>query len=268
MIITRDQLTDYQVDLIGYLHDLSPEMPNHASRPAVIFCPGGGYENLSDREKDPPALEFFARGYNVFILMYSLKEKASGLHPLMELSAAVMTVREKAEQYHVDPQCIAVAGFSAGGHLAASLGVRWNSEELRAKMDTKNGLNRPNAVLLCYPVITAGEYAHRSSIEWVSGSKEPGPEWDFFSLEKNVPSDAAPAFIWHTVGDNAVPVENSLMFASALRQAGVLFELHLFTYGEHGLSTCNQEVCTPNPEVRKWVDLSLAWLNQQFGFQD
>ena len=118
-----------------------------AGRP-VIFCPGGGYEILSDREKDPPALEFFSRGYNVFILTYSLKERACGLHPLKELSAAVMTVREKAAVYHIDPKCVAVAGFSAGGHLAASLGVRWNSPELRAEMDTKNGLNRPDAMIL------------------------------------------------------------------------------------------------------------------------
>lgn len=268
MVKTLDKLTEYGVELTGYLHDASPEMSHRASRPAVIFCPGGGYKILSDREKDPPALEFFARGYNVFILMYSLKERACGLHPLKELSAAVMTVREKAAVYHIDPKCVAVAGFSAGGHLAASLGVRWNSPELRAEMDTKNGLNRPDAMILCYPVITAGPWAHRPSIEWVSGSKTPCPLWDYFSLEKNVPADAAPAFIWHTVTDDGVPVENALLFASALRQAKVPFELHLFAGGPHGLSTCNEEVGSPNPESRKWVDLSLAWLNKQFGFKD
>ena len=128
----------------GYLHDVSEEMENHRIRPCMVVCPGGGYEMLSDREKDPPAFAWFAAGYQVFALNYSIKEYAGDLRPLMELSKTVMMIRRRAGEWQIHPDQIAVMGFSAGGHLAASLGTLWNSGRLKERMDTENGIPRPH----------------------------------------------------------------------------------------------------------------------------
>ena len=123
--------------LAGYLHPYSEEMPHRKERPCVVVCPGGAYKFCSDREADPIAEAYFAKGFQVFVLCYSTtgREKeypATGFTPLCELSASVVHIREHAAAYGVDPEKIAVCGFSAGGHLAASLGVHWNNDRLRA----------------------------------------------------------------------------------------------------------------------------------------
>lgn len=249
----------------GYLHDISWEMKNHRIRPCVVVCPGGGYEMLSDREKEPPAFAWFAAGYQVFTLNYSVGELAGDLGPLMELSETVLMIRRRAGEWQIKEDQIAVMGFSAGGHLAASLGTLWNSDRLKARMDTENGRNRPNAMILSYPVITAGEYAHQGSLDKVSGGVDELKEW--FSLEKRVTADTPPAFLWHTADDTVVPVENTLLFGMALKRACVPFECHVFPSGTHGLSMCNYDVDTNNDSCSKWVPLSMYWLNHLFGYQ-
>ena len=154
-------------------------------------------------------------------------------------------------------------GFSAGGHLAASLGVLWDHPSLGCP----NGENRPNALILCYPVITSGEFAHRQSLENVSGEEDPAKQ-TFWSLETHVSDRTPPAFLWHTYEDDAVPVENSLLFVSALRRAGVPCEFHLFEKGVHGLSLCNAEVATPMPPTAPWMGLCLTWLSNRFSFEE
>ncbi len=243
--------------VLGYLHDDHPELPSHLVRPALIVCPGGGYTHLSSREADPPAMEYFALGYNVFILSYSLF--TAGLRPQTELARAVCTVRENAPRWHIDPEKIAVMGFSAGGHLVASLGALWS--------DPRAGLPencRPNALILCYPVITMGEKTHGGSRDVITGGSEELAE--LLSVEKQVTSDFPPTFLWHTVDDETVPVENTLMLASQLQKNGVPFECHIFAHGSHGLATCNVEVETPNAECREWIALSKTWLNNRFEF--
>ena len=253
--------------LTGYLHSIYPEdMPDAVRRPCVLICPGGAYEFVSVREEDPPAMFFFSRGYHVFLLHYSVAPHSAGFQPLRELSAATETLRLHAKEWGILPDQIAVLGFSAGGHLAGSLAVHWNCPQLQKEFP--EGRNRPNAAVLCYPVITAGEFAHRASIVNVSGSQEPGEAWDFWSLEKHVSPDTPPTFLWHTVTDAGVPVENSLLFAAALQKARVPFECHLFAEGIHGLSTCSREVGTPNPGCRPWLELCVKWLNHLFSFEE
>lgn len=251
--------------LTCYLHDIEPEdMPERTRRPALVICPGGAYEFISVREEDPPALFFFSRGYTVFLLHYSVAPDCGNFQPLRELSQAVADIRSHADEWGLFPDQIAVLGFSAGGHLAGSLAVHWNCPRLREEFPGE--INRPNAAVLCYPVITAGEFAHRTSIVHVSGSEEAGPQWDFWSLEKHVSANTPPVFLWHTVTDDAVPVENSMLFALALQKQHIPFECHLFEKGTHGLSTCSREVGTPNEGCRPWLELSLRWLNGRFGF--
>lgn len=239
----------------GYLHDDHDRLIAHKVRPALIVCPGGGYGHLSPREGDDPAMEFFVLGYNVFVLRYSLLEQAGQLHPLGELAETVKTVRENAADWHIDPEKIAVMGFSAGGHLAASLGAFWPNFSENT---------RPNALVLCYPVITLGEFTHKGTRDNVTGGEPKLLE--MLSIENHVTAAFPPSFVWGTVDDASVPMENSLLLVSALRKAGVPFEYHLFAHGKHGLSICTQEVETPSPECRKWVELAKVWLNGRLEF--
>ena len=221
---------------------------------AVIICPGGAYRHLSPRESEPVARAFEAMGCKTSILRYTIREDDAtpplGLEPVRQLSRRVGELRESA-----DGAPIFVCGFSAGGHLAATLGVHWRTL----------GLNRPDGLILCYPVITAEpELCNAESIENITGADRR----DFFSLEKHVTPDTPPAFLWHTAADRDVPVENSLLFATAMKRAGVPFELHVYPFGEHGLSLANAEVeqpekgRLPDPHVAGWIGECEAWLNQ------
>ena len=199
----------------GYLHDDHDRLVAHKTRPAIVICAGGAYRWLSPREKDPVALRFAALGYQCFLIEYSVGEGAAGLRPLRELAACVRTLRENAAEWHIEPEHIAVLGFSAGGHLAASLGTLWQ----RADLGLGDAQCRPDALVLCYPVISAGPFAHAESIQYVTGGDPALLE--LLSLEKQVTAQMPPTVLWHCVGDEAVPVENSLLLLSAMQRAGV-----------------------------------------------
>lgn len=253
---------------VGYLHEPSPEMKQRTERPCVVVYPGGGYQFLSDREAEPVAMKFYAAGYQTFILDYSVCKQASGLRPLEDGALTLMTIREHSAEWHIKPDQIAVLGFSAGGHAAGSIGTLWDCPQLKAKIDTKNGLDRPDAMILCYPVITAGPHAHEGSIQKLCGG-EPTPEQrEFYSLEKQVTDRTPPAFLWHTADDGCVPVENSLLFAASLQVHKIPFECHIFRTGQHGMSLCNAEVNTPNTHNANWLPLCLEWLSGLFGFAE
>lgn len=255
------------VRLVGYLHDtITQQEPHRTKRPAVLVCPGGAYEFCSQREADPVAFVFFEKGYQVFVLYYSLEENACDMNPLSDLSLSMITLRENAEKWNIETEHIAVCGFSAGGHLAASLGTLWDHPRLKEKIDTKNGLNRPNALILAYPVITAGEYAHKDSLEHVSGYPAGTPENDFWALETHVSEKTPPVYIWHTVDDELVPVENTLFFINALQKSHVSFECHIYPHGKHGKSVCTEEVNTKDLHIGSWVPLCIEWLNELFHF--
>lgn len=256
-----------EIKMVGYIHSPITEMETHRkSFPAIVICPGGGYQMLSEREADPVAFRYLSAGYNVFIVYYSINEKARGFRPLRDVSDAIVHIREHAEEYLTDPEKIAVCGFSAGGHLAASAGTLWNNEKLLELYDNKGGMNRPNAMILCYPVILANEFAHEGSIKNVSGAEIGTEEYEFFSLEKHVGEHTPPAFIWHTVEDSAVPVENSLAMIAALQKSGISYEAHLFPTGAHGMSIATAEVGTQDDYNARWIGMSIAWLNKTFEY--
>ena len=243
----------------GYLHDDYDTLVAHKVRPALVICPGGAYRWRSPREKDSPALEFLSMGYQVFILEYSCAELAAGYRPLRELAETVRLLRQNHAAWRIDPDKIAVLGFSAGGHLAASLGALWNEPELGLPPQA-----RPDALVLCYPVISTREFAHEESARWVSGGDE--ALRDKLHLWDRVTGDFPPTFLWHGGEDESVPPENSLLLAVELKRHKVPFEYHLFETGAHGISTCTQEVETPDEVCRAWLPLCKTWLNRRFQY--
>lgn len=253
---------DKKVPLVGYLQDYVEGGGLKNIRPVVIVCPGGGYGFLSWREGDHVAMQFLAEGYNVFILRYSVGEDAANCEPLLEASDAVESVRAHAVDWLCDPNRIAILGFSSGGHVAASISTLFDSPVIREKRGEKGGKNRPDFTILCYPVITGGPFRHEKSFAWIT--KGDDSLRDFFSLEKQVTEKTPPAFIWSTFEDQSVPVENSLLYAEALHSHGVPCELHIFQNGRHGLSTCDEEVDSPEDADRAWIGLCLTWLRRRF----
>lgn len=237
---------------------------NMPPRPAIVICPGGGYNRQSDREAEPVAKEFFAKGFNCFILHYSCKEEAVFPRPLVELSRAIVHVRENAEKYNIDPEKVFVIGFSAGGHLAASIGTMWHEDFAKASEDMPYGANRPNGMILCYPVITSGEFAHRGSFNNLLGTETPTEEQNrAYSLEYRVDEKTVPAYICHAFTDPAVPVQNALLFMNAMAAAKVPFAAHIFHKGPHGFSLANEEVSQgqvmPYADLYEWLDEAIAW---------
>ena len=233
--------------------------------PSMIICPGGGYGGVSAREDFPVGREFLAAGYHVFILTYSVKENARAFKPLCQLAATISHIRKHAEEWMANPDQIAVSGFSAGGHLAASIGTLAMTDEFLQVWNGDQNIY-PNAMVLGYPVILANEFAHPGSIRNVSGCDVGTEGYRFFGLDQHVTKNTPPTFLWHTAADQAVPVENSLQFASALYKTGVPFELHVFPEGKHGVSTCTQEVGTYQPYNARWIEWAITWLNKQFDF--
>ena len=264
MIVKELQLPEYGT-LEMMLHSPSVELNTAyaTKRPAIIICPGGAYAFCSARETDPPAIAFLNMGFQVFLLRYPVGKRAGEKRPLFALASAIKLVREYADEWQTDPNRIAVIGFSAGGHLAASLGVHWNDPLLAEYCHVQDSrILRPDAMILAYPVITAGPYAHRESIETVSrGCRES----NYWSLETQVDEQTPPTFLWHTMDDGCVPVENSFLFAESLHKHRVACECHFFQSGPHGLSVATNEVASPSKNVHEWIHLCQNWLTSIFG---
>ena len=240
---------------------LHPLREGAAPLPALIVCPGGGYSFVSPREAEPPAFEFYNMGFQTFVLYYHTGASAAHKQPLEDLARAILFVREN-EELGVDAHRVAVMGFSAGGHLAACLGVHWADPDLMDRTGAQGKALRPDALALCYPVITCGQYANIPSIQTISaGSVDCG----YWGVEQHVTADTPPTFLWHTMDDALVPVENSMMMAAALHRAGVSCECHLYETGLHGLSVCTEEVGTPEPDVKSWILLCGRWFARRFG---
>ena len=243
--------------LAVYLRDAAPAMSHALRRPVVVVVPGGGYNHVSVREADPVALQFAAAGYHTAILTYTVGEGARDHRPLRQLNAALGLLRAHAAEWNLLPDKIAVCGFSAGGHLALSSAV--------LHLPDGTPMHRPDAVLLAYPVITAGKYAHRGSFVQLAGSEDLAAQQPF-TLEDKITPATPPVFVWHTMEDQTVPVENTLMLLAALRKAGVPCEGHLFEKGRHGTSISTAEVDAASAHRRHWVELALEWLGETFDF--
>ena len=244
------------------------------TRGALVVCPGGAYCECSDREAIPVAMKFLPHGYNAFILEYSTVSSPNGItdkktghpKPLLELSKTIAHIRKNAEKYNIDPEKIAVIGFSAGGHLVASAATLWHREFVYKSAGLEYGENKPNAAILCYPVISSDEsFAHIGSIKnLLCDSKNYCEDSLIYSAEKQVSEKTSPCFIWHTADDQVVNVRNSLIMAQALAEKSVPAELHIYPNGIHGLSVASDEVYDVLPKgaehASAWIDSCVRWL--------
>ncbi len=242
-------------------HDDLTEMQCARERPAILIFPGGAYATLSAREAEPIAAQYFANGYQCFILSYDV---APHCYPqqLLQAGMAMLWLRREGRRYGVDPEHIAVAGFSAGGHLAGCVSLLWDDPALGEAFGEECARIRPDAAVLSYPVVTSDErFWNADSFRNFCGSAVP---YARYSLERCARSDAPPAFLWATTPDDCVPVENALMLYSALHGAGVPVELHIFEEGWHGLSTADIETSDKEQpfmaRVRTWLPQSMSFL--------
>lgn len=238
-IINLTLNSDRNVTLTAYIQPIGGEYWGMTLRPAMIILPGGGYQFCSARESDPVSFPYLQVGYQVFILNYSLNDHAEWDNPLKDYELAVKTIKENAEKWHVDINRIAVIGFSAGGHLAACAATMAE--------------NRPCAAILGYPVI--------SSVSVWNDRGAPDPA-------KAVDRDTCPCFIFASRNDGTVPIRDSVNFISALTDAGVPYETHIYSYANHGFSTCepqlnNRDWCCNR--TANWIKDSIEWLRETVG---
>ena len=254
----------------GYMPDNYPDIDPDRRRPAVLVLPGSGYWQTTGREGEPIALKFLAEDYNAFVLHYSCRPS---VYPasVLEVAEAVRRMHEHADDWHIDTSRIAVIGFSAGGHLAADFATSASDDVLRAHGYDPDAL-RPDALMLSYPVITSGAYRHDGSFRALLGDAYGDDAlMHEISIEEHIDAKTPPVFVWHTLPDDCVPVENTLLLINACKSAGVPVEAHLFPSGGHGLSLATAQTAWGGgtdgiePGVDMWIRLALAWLARTFG---
>lgn len=226
---------------------------------SMLILPGGGYGGLASHEGKGYAEWLVAQGVTCYVLQYRLGSHGYR-HPRMLEDAArgLRTVRAWARRDGLDPSRIGIIGSSAGGHLASTLLTHFDSGKPDDADLIERESSRPDLGILCYPVITLGEFTHQGSKHNLLGEKPPADLVQFLSNEKQVTAQTPPCFIWHTAEDGAVPVENALLFAAALRKAGVPFDLHIYEKGGHGLGLPSQ-----NKNAPPWDADLLYWLGKR-----
>jgi acetyl esterase/lipase len=212
--------------------------------PAVLVCPGGGYNHLAKHEMEPIALWFNSLGISAFVLRYRVKPYQPDA-AFLDACRAVRLIRHRAQDWCVDPSRIGMIGFSAGGHLAAMTGTRSAAAQPDAADPADRLDSRPNLLMLAYPFISVGRE---------EGSAPP----DDFAPDKWITEETPPAFIWHTSEDAKVSALNSLKFAEGLERVRVPYSLHIFPKGPHGLG-----LAFDHPECSAWTELCAAWLREQ-----
>ncbi len=224
-------------NITSYIHE------DDVKRPCILVVPGGAYCVVAPSEGELVALKFYEKGYQTFVLTYTvnyLQAVPLKLQPLKDISRAVRYIRRNADAFGVITDELTVCGFSAGGHLCGSLCAHYG--DIKDEAAEYGGIsNRPDSAILSYPVITFGEQTHRVTRIALLGEDASAEELEYMSLEKQVTEKTPPCFIWATATDEAVPVENSEMYVRACREKGVPCAFHMFTRGKHGLSLADAD---------------------------
>ncbi len=236
---------------------LYPAPADKANGAAIVVCPGGGYGALASHEGHDIAVWLNSIGITAVVLKYRLG-KFGYRHPVMlqDAQRAIRTTRAKAVEWKIDPNRIGIMGFSAGGHLTSTAATHFDAGDANASDPIEKQSSRPDVAILCYAVITMTDpFTHAGSRKNLLGDT-PSPELiNLLSNEKQVTEKTPPTFIFHTEDDKAVPVENSLQFAAALRKAKVPYEMHIYETGRHGVGLAKD-----NPALNTWPKLLENWL--------
>lgn len=250
--------------LTAYAHEKSVEI-NREPYAAVLILPGGGYDFCSDREADPVAIKFLGNGIASFVLRYSCVKKK---YPtaLLEALTALKYIRENADKYFINPNKISVMGFSAGGHLAASVANFYYDKDILSALNTSEDLVKPNKSVLCYPVITSGSFTHESSILNLLADSNDQELRNKLSLETQVSDKTPETFLWHTSDDGCVPIENSLFYMESLSKHKIPFEAHIYEWGGHGMSLCDETIMSEphhvSPVNAGWVKAAADFIKR------
>lgn len=237
---------------------ITPYLVQGESNAAVVICPGGGYGMRAYHEGEPVARWLNTLGISAFVLRYRV---APYRYPsaLEDAQRAIRTVRQHADHFRIDSRRIGILGFSAGGHLASTAGVLFDKGKPEAEDPIERQSSRPDLMILCYPVITMkDEFVHQGSKEALLGLAPEEGLVNLLSSELQTGADTPPVFLWHTSDDEAVPVENSLLFAAALRRHNIPFDLHVYAHGSHGLGLAEED-----PHVKGWAGACASWLRIQ-----
>ncbi|HZN67128.1 MAG TPA: alpha/beta hydrolase [Tepidisphaeraceae bacterium] len=231
-------------------------LPGAGPAPAIVICPGGGYGALANHEGEPVAKWLNTLGITGVVLKYRLGPRYRHPAPLQDAQRAIRTVRSKASEWNIDPKRVGILGFSAGGHLAATASTQFSPGEGKSSDPILRESSRPDVSVLLYPVITFTDPStHGGSRRNLLGENPPKELIESMSAERRVTKDTPPAFIFHTVDDAGVPVENALLYASALRQHKVPFEMHLYEKGKHGVGLAQDD-----PVLGTWPARCADWL--------
>jgi acetyl esterase/lipase len=236
----------------------------NADGSAIIVCPGGAYMRLGDHEGVPVAQRLNETGITGFVLRYRYKPYRHPT-PLLDVARAIRTVRARAKEWELDPTRIGVLGFSAGGHLSATVSTKFDDGDPKAADPIDRVSSRPDVAVLCYPVITFSEpSAYMPGGKNLLGDDATKEQFALLSAERHVSPRTPPTFLWHTVDDDLVDVENSFLYATALRKHKVPFALHIYESGLHGLGLMDD-----HPVDRTWSRLCADWLaSHRFGWAD
>lgn len=253
-------LADSGAVLHTYARPQEGFLAESGGRWGVLILPGGGYGVVAKSEGEPVALAFLGAGVQAFVLEYSVAP-ARWPRQLLETAAAIAYLRENAARYGIAPDKIAVCGFSAGGHLAGCAANLWGHKAIAEALGITGAQVRPDAAILNYPVITMGEFGSEMTRSNLFGDAPVAGET---SLETSVTDRNPPTFLWATYTDGSVPVENTLMYANALRAKGVSFDLHIFSKGPHamGIATADSAWQEDHTDARasEWHALCVSWL--------
>ena len=228
-----------------------------ATGSAVVVVPGGGYQFLAlDHEGAQVARWLNDRGVAAFVLHYRIAPRYHHPAPILDGDRAVRYVRAHATEFGVSPDRIGIWGFSAGGHLAATVATHFDVGHADAADPVDRVSDRPNFAVLAYGVLSMqAEITHPGSRRNLLGANPDPAQVEQFSNERQVTRDTPPCFLFHTGNDTVVSVENSIRFYVALRQAGIPAEIHIFEQGDHGVGLAQK-----NPQLRRWPDLLEGWM--------
>lgn len=252
LLVSKVQFPEIEVYL--------PSKRNNIAKAMLIF-PGGGYHVLAyDWEGSDIAKFLNSKGIVAIVVKYRLPDSKSlenkKMVPLQDAQRAIRLVRYYANSWNIDQNHIGVMGFSAGGHLASTLGTHYK-EEVYEKIDEIDAISaRPDFMTLVYPVITfTSEVKHSGSMKALLGSDPSVEDIQYFSNELHVTKETPPTILFHASDDKGVPPENSLLFYQALIKHQVVAEMHIFPKGGHGFS-----LATDNPELNRWTEMLSQWI--------